>query len=225
MLLAEDNSINAELLVMTAQRLGVEVAHAVDGQEAIEMAQQARTDGQPYSLVLMDIMMPVMDGLQTAQYLRHSGFSATELPIVAITAAASAAEMRSYMAVGMQACLSKPVPRDQLKAVFDTWLPNATKAEHGIHEQPAPSLRERYEMRKAATLQCIEAALAAPELQSETIEEIRDLLHKLAGTAGSFDEGPLSDVATQCEIALTGASPDRLYATLADSRDRLLRAV
>jgi CheY-like chemotaxis protein len=222
-LLAEDNSINAELLAMTARRLGVEVTHAVNGQEAVELAQRARDEDRPFSLVLMDVMMPVMDGIKATRALRLAGFSVEELPIVAVTAAASSVEVRSYIAAGMQACLCKPVLRDELKAVFDTWLPNSIRTEGVVRDQPAPSLQERYEKRKADTLQRIETALAARDLQPETIEEIRNLVHKLAGTAGSFGEAALSEAATQCEVALIAATPDRLYATLVDGHERLLR--
>jgi CheY-like chemotaxis protein/HPt (histidine-containing phosphotransfer) domain-containing protein len=224
-LIAEDNSINAELLAMTARRLGVEIAHAADGEEAVRMAKRARSAGQPFSLMLMDVMMPVMDGLQATRHLRDAGFSAEELPIVAVTAAVSSAEVRAYMAAGMQGCLSKPVPREALKAAFDTWLPHLDRIEGKAAKPHVRSLRERYEQRKAETLELMEAALQVTDLQPETMEEIRNRLHKLAGTAGSFDEEPLSEAATQCEMALIEASPEDWHAMLAESRDRLLKAV
>ncbi len=224
LLIAEDNPINAELLAMTAGRLGLAVEFACDGEVAIAMIERARREGRPMSLVLMDIMMPVMDGVQAARRLRDLGFSAEELPIIAVTAAASSSEARTYLSAGMQACVCKPILLEELSGVIATWLPHAVRTQNDVNEQPVSSLKQRYQTRKADTMRRIEAALAEEDLRPETLAKIRHLLHKLAGTAGSFGEASLGDTAMRCEIALVDAKPDHLYTTLVDSRDRLLRA-
>jgi CheY-like chemotaxis protein len=223
-LLAEDNSINAELMAMMAQRLGVSVVHAENGQEAVEMVRLAAAGGTPYALVLMDVMMPILDGVSAARALRKAGYTADTLPIIAITAAATSSEAQTYLAAGMQACLCKPVRRDELSAAFDAWLPLPAASTAWDGDRIVSSLWLRYEKRKGETMQRIEVAIAGQDYRPETVDDIRNMLHKLAGTAGSFGESALSGVAKDCEHALFLAPPHLLAETLLDSRNLLLEA-
>jgi CheY-like chemotaxis protein len=223
-LLAEDNSINAEMMAMMAEKLGVSVERAENGQDAIEMVQLSGNSGTPYALVLMDVMMPILDGVSAARALRKAGFTADVLPIIAVTAAATSAETKTYLAAGMQACLSKPVRRDALSAAFDTWLVTPASAAGRGGDRLVSSLWLRYEHRKAETIKRIKIANETQDYRPETVNEIRNLLHKLAGTAGSFGEAALSEAATQCENALISASPQRVPETLLHSCALLLKA-
>ena len=106
-LLVEDNVTNQLVIKMMIQKLGGHVDTAGNGREAI-----AAVKACPYDAVLMDISMPVMDGLEATRIIREQ-ISET-LPIFALTANALKEDADRYIAGGMQACLTKPVKKQEL---------------------------------------------------------------------------------------------------------------
>ena len=107
-LLAEDNELNREIAVFLLKDEGISVTEAEEGQQAVECFLKM-PEGY-YDAVLMDIMMPVMDGYQAARAIRGSGKKDAEMiPIIAITANAFAEDKRKTMEAGMDAHLSKPL--------------------------------------------------------------------------------------------------------------------
>ena len=128
-LLAEDYDINRELITDMTRQLGVEIECAVDGVEAVSMVHHARALGRPYRLVLMDLQMPKLDGLEATQRLRDGGVSEDELPIVALTANAFADDVENCLAAGMQAHLAKPVSMERLSEALKKWMPTEPPAE------------------------------------------------------------------------------------------------
>lgn len=99
---------------------GVEVEYASNGREAVEQLEENRALDRPeFDLVLMDIHMPVMDGLTAAKTLRASGF---ECPLVALTAAHMKGDMDNCLASGFTAYLSKPVDQAQIFACLNRFL-------------------------------------------------------------------------------------------------------
>ena len=115
-LLAEDDLINQIVACEMIRDLGLEVDTAANGREAVAMAH--RND---YALVLMDMQMPVMDGLEAARELRE-GFDAESLPIIAMTANAFAADREHCIAAGMNDFVSKPCDPPQFYATLLRWL-------------------------------------------------------------------------------------------------------
>ena len=112
-LLAEDNELNREIAAFLLKDEGISVTEAEDGQQAVECFLKM-PEGY-YDAVLMDIMMPVMDGYQAARAIRGSGKKDAEMiPIVAITANAFAEDKRKTMEAGMDAHLSKPLNVQEL---------------------------------------------------------------------------------------------------------------
>ena len=86
--------------------------------------------GEAYDLVLMDIQMPVMDGLEATRRIRaweqeEGGADGPHLPIVALTAGAYATEQARCSEAGMDDFLAKPIDREQLSAVLQRWLGEA----------------------------------------------------------------------------------------------------
>lgn len=115
-LLAEDNELNREIAAFLLKDEGISVTEAEDGQQAVECFLKM-PEGY-YDVVLMDIMMPVMDGYQAARAIRGSGKKDAEMiPIIAITANAFAEDKRKTMEAGMDAHLSKPL---NVKELMDT---------------------------------------------------------------------------------------------------------
>ena len=107
-LLAEDNELNREIAVFLLKDEGISVTEAEEGQQAVECFLKM-PEGY-YDAVLMDIMMPVMDGYQAARAIRGSGKKDAEMiPIIAMTANTFAEDKRKTMEAGMDAHLSKPI--------------------------------------------------------------------------------------------------------------------
>ena len=107
-LLVEDNELNREIAAFLLKDEGISVTEAEDGQQALECFLKM-PEGY-YDAVLMDIMMPVMDGYQATREIRGSGKKDAEMiPIIAMTANAFAEDKRKTMEAGMDAHLSKPI--------------------------------------------------------------------------------------------------------------------
>ena len=111
-LIAEDHPVNMLIAVAQLEQWGMEVAQASDGRQAIEAVLAAASVGKPFDILLMDVQMPVMGGHDATRELRKH-FSAEELPIVALTAAALVSERDDAFAAGMNDFLTKPI--DTLK--------------------------------------------------------------------------------------------------------------
>ncbi len=114
-LIAEDHPVNMLIAVAQLEQWGMEVAQASDGRQAIEAVLAAASVGKPFDVVLMDVQMPVMGGHDATRELRKH-FSADELPIVALTAAALVSERDDALAAGMNDFLTKPIDPPKLHA-------------------------------------------------------------------------------------------------------------
>ena len=112
-LLVEDNDLNAEIAQFTLSRAGAVVTHAKDGESAVEAF--AASAPHEYDVVLMDIMMPGIDGLETTRRIRAlDREDAATTPIIAVSANAFADDRRLSREAGMDAHLSKPVNSQEL---------------------------------------------------------------------------------------------------------------
>jgi CheY-like chemotaxis protein len=121
-LVAEDNEINALLLTCTLERFGCSAVWARDGGEAIRLIEEARADkAKAFDLALLDVRMPVLDGLAVARRVRaaEKAPGSGRLPIVAVTANTAEDDRREALAAGMDDCLAKPLSREQLRGWLD----------------------------------------------------------------------------------------------------------
>ncbi len=121
-LLVEDNDINREFAVELLRGEGMSVDEAADGREAVDRVQR-----KSYDAVLMDIQMPVMDGLQAARRIRRLGQAPgrarlAELPIIAMTALAMASDAQASQDAGMNDHVTKPIDPDHLLATLMRWV-------------------------------------------------------------------------------------------------------
>ncbi len=112
-LVAEDHPVNRKVVGLLLQSMGHQGSFAEDGQQALTQASQSDFD-----LVLMDIHMPVMDGLSSARHIRALPGARGQVPIVALTADVMNDAKTKAMAVGMNAFLTKPLQKAQLQAVM-----------------------------------------------------------------------------------------------------------
>jgi len=120
-LVAEDNEINALLARALLVRLGHRPTIAGNGEAAVESWAAAHAAGAPYDLVLMDVQMPVMDGLEAARRIRAAEAEAGDKParIVALTANAFPEDREAALAAGMDGLLVKPLDRERLREALE----------------------------------------------------------------------------------------------------------
>lgn len=109
-LLAEDNTVNQRVAAKMLQRLGLDYALANNGEQAVKAALSGTFD-----LILMDINMPVMDGIQATRHLRDINSPLGHIPIVALTANAMLEDKQRCLAAGMNGFISKPIRLEQLR--------------------------------------------------------------------------------------------------------------
>ncbi len=135
-LLVEDNPVNQEVAIGLLRSVGFGVDLAENGQEAVDCVQRNR-----YDLILMDMQMPVMDGLQATRLIRAMP-DAAELPILAMTANAFDEDKRRRAEAGMNDHLAKPFEPTQLYSMVLRWLPDidipAEEIDAVLSQQPEP---------------------------------------------------------------------------------------
>ncbi|GIX35958.1 MAG: hypothetical protein KatS3mg126_1737 [Lysobacteraceae bacterium] len=214
-LIAEDVGDLRQLIAILVERTGAEVIGCGDGSEAVALAQRWHPD-----LVLMDMHMPVMDGVEATHTLRERGFTR---PIVALTADVLAEDRRRFLDAGCDEVLHKPVRREALHALLRRFLPPASDPTGEVRGGQAPleQLRLRYARRLEELGAEIEALFERGEVQA-----LLQRLHTLKGSAGTFGFAEVSAAAAELEAVLRATSPppgaeqqahDRLVAALREA--------
>jgi len=120
-LLADDYSVNIDLVCQALKSVDVIVDAVANGQQVLDKLAE-----NTYDLILMDIQMPVMDGVEATQQIRKSGAAYQDIPIVALTASVMQDEQKHYLAMGMNAVISKPFSVHHLREMVVNWLEDAT---------------------------------------------------------------------------------------------------
>jgi len=132
-LVAEDDAVSQEVIRMLLDDAGLEADIAANGREAVE---RARNGG--YALILLDVQMPVMDGLEACRHIR-SVPDARHLPILAMTANAFAEDRERCLAAGMNDHIAKPFDPDALIATLRRWLEPQTWPDYPAQAIDAPN--------------------------------------------------------------------------------------
>ena len=120
LLVAEDNELNREIAVYLLQDAGAVVDQAADGKEAVEMF--AASAPGTYDAVLMDVMMPELDGLSATRAIRGMDRPDAQLPIIAMTANLFDEDVAAFLAAGMDAHIPKPLEAGQMIKTIAEWL-------------------------------------------------------------------------------------------------------
>lgn len=116
-LIVEDEPTNAEIARIICERLGHHTLTATDGAEAIQLAHN-----QPIDLILMDILLPVKDGLEATRDLKDDPQTA-DIPIIAVSARASHHHRQEMLDAGMVDAIIKPYRSQELQDSIRKWLP------------------------------------------------------------------------------------------------------
>ena len=121
-LLAEDNDLNAEIAIAILEEKGMIVTRTADGKSAL--AQFCNTDPGTFDLILMDIMMPEMNGYETTKAIRNlpNRPDGKKIPIIAMTANAFAEDVQAALNAGMNEHVAKPIDMNKLNDVLERWL-------------------------------------------------------------------------------------------------------
>jgi PAS domain S-box-containing protein len=119
-LLAEDNSINQQVAVGLLKKFGLQADAVANGEEAIRILENI-----PYDLVLMDVQMPVMDGLEATRRIRdpRSAVKNHQIPVIAMTAGAIMGDREKCIEAGMNDYITKPVSPQAIAKALVKWLP------------------------------------------------------------------------------------------------------
>lgn len=220
-LLVEDNPINQLVARSFLEINGLEVDVAANGAEGVEKALSGR-----YALVLMDIQMPVMDGLTATRTIRATpGFE--HLPIVAMTANAMVTDYQNSLDAGMNDHITKPIDRAKFTETLIRWIEPAVapsslpRSAHldtaralamlGGSEEFYKSLLQTFLANHADEAQKIEHALAHRQLA-----DARIFAHTLKGTAASLGAVNLSTHAATLEKAMLAQDEPAMANALAE---------
>jgi len=216
-LLVEDNRINQQAGLMTLESLGASVDIASNGFESIRMLEHF-----PYDIVLMDINMPGINGMDACKRIREMGIS---VPIVALTANAMKGDRERFLDVGMDGFLSKPLMRDSLTetlseimvsdslqdspgisemdvgdAILD--IESLSKAVGGDDRVLAPVL-EQFEIQFRGLMDNVESAIREHDWGVAI-----SLFHKLAGSSYAIHAKRFAKVVSDIEISLKKGNRD-----------------
>jgi signal transduction histidine kinase/DNA-binding response OmpR family regulator len=213
-LLVDDNQTNLLVGQLILEKLGVQVRTASDGEEAIQVASQTKFD-----VILMDISMPGMNGIEATEKLLSYGCQA---PIVALTAHTGAAESRAFLDAGMQSILYKPLEQEALISELAKWLPRAADkpvlaAEFAQRVKIAtPSLdstridrlinmlgdeKARKMLRSFETEGSILVRNLLNAWVQRDLEQLAQYAHSLKGNALNLGADELADLMQQIEVA------------------------
>jgi PAS domain S-box-containing protein len=217
-LVVEDNEINRFLLRRYLEGAGHGVTEAVDGLEGVSMAA-----AQYFDVILMDISMPRMDGIEATKRIRDGGGKSAKSRILALTAHALPEEQARFRKAGMECCLTKPIGRpDLLRALARQYAPHSPDRQVNA-EAPVVDLPTLHELTRQigaetasllisrllaegdAMLVSLEAARAAGEW-----DDIARQCHKLGGACGTFGTRQLRLALAAVEDAARHERPDAM---------------
>lgn len=209
-LLVEDLPMNQEIAAAHLQKEGHRVDIAEDGAQAVKAVQKKR-----YDLVLMDVQMPVMDGITATETIRALGGRFASLPIIAMTANVLSEQVRRFRQAGMDDHVGKPFAKQDLLRTVNKWGPKRPKRKEAqamqttdgdtpakFDEQAFAELNEllgRERMEKHVS--SFEAMLADLYANGEDYEALAKAAHKLKSVAGMLGFLQVSGLASDLEQA------------------------
>ncbi len=237
-LLVEDNAVNQKVAVRFLERMGCTVRVADNGVEAVRACEETTFD-----LILMDLQMPVMDGLTATQRIREreTGDGRPNAPIVALTANAMASQLERCMEAGMSAFLTKPLEIQRLHEVLTKFGLRVTPEDTVVSHENSPAnvpvnlsrLNELTDGDPEFTRELVETFIASGE---QVLDEARAALaaldrtglsriaHKLKGASANIHAEPLRNLSHALESQASSLDQQRLHELVTQLARELERA-
>ena len=226
-LVAEDHPVNQRLARKILEAAGHRVAVAPNGAEAV-----AACGAADFDLVLMDVQMPVMDGLEATRRIREAQGRTGKIPILGLTANADTETLTACRQAGMDDVVSKPFGRQTLLALIARWIDAGTGSvpapegpgvdpagpaddrqpldfERAVSEFGSVPLVERLACEYADLLQS-QMARIDQALDRGDLDQVRREAHAIKGSAGNLGADPLADTARRVEMCSLDAGAAEL---------------
>lgn len=219
-LIVEDNLVNRMILREMLEREGHSVFEATNGLEGVESVHQ-----NDFDLVLMDISMPVMDGVDATKAIKKLPSPACDVPIVATTAHALTSEIESFLAAGMSESLVKPLSRKKLRDMIDRVVVGVTPADTPKNTTPELDLVDEKlidELEEDLGQDVLLPAFAQLKTDvaiffedvTEESAELKSRLHRLGGAAGIFGATRFHQMIKSLEEDVSTAPSDSICTRL-----------
>jgi signal transduction histidine kinase/CheY-like chemotaxis protein len=194
-LVAEDNPDNQLLIKLLLQTWGLDPDIASNGAQAVEMALV-----NDYQLIIMDMQMPVMGGLEATKMLRHAAYDG---PIIALTANVMNHDIDTYIQAGCDKALAKPIDKDALESVLVSYLhlekDNQNKWDSLLKSEKFQQITNNY----LANLPTYLVEIKALQ-HSDDWEALRSVTHSIKGSSGCFNFDDIYHSAGALEDSLKG---------------------
>lgn len=231
-LVVDDNEINRKLNTILLLQWGIAVDEAADGVAAVEACGRQR-----YDLILMDVHMPVMDGIEATRRIRMLQEGGEATPVIALTANALSGDRERYLAAGMDDYLEKPLAEESLRKAIEKWCPLTPVCAQEAGKKEGWSVKEDFPASPHSDLPIIDAGLGMEraggcrqswlaslrmqlaELPScldafqaaysaSDLEKVEALAHRLRGGALYCGISALEIAALRLEVACRNRAPD-----------------
>ncbi|MCI4644077.1 MAG: PAS domain S-box protein [Hyphomonadaceae bacterium] len=204
-LIAEDSETNAMVAKTMLGRLGLDFEHVGDGAAAVDAA----LNGQ-FDLILMDVSMPTLDGLEATRILRERNY---KKPIIAMTAHALKGDLDHALASGMTGYITKPVRPDAFRLALAKWLPAQRQTTEppmsgGLDQAAITELwgGDIETFAEIAEIFISELDWRLPGLDEASTDEVEHQAHSLKGASANVGATHLSELAAQLEMAASSDS-------------------
>jgi len=227
-LLAEDSPANQVVARALLKETGYHIDTVNNGKQAVESLRN-----QTYDLVLMDISMPEMNGMQATAVIRELAGDKGRIPIIAMTAHAIKGDREKFLAAGMNDYISKPIDKQLLFKVLEKWLPESPAAAQAVTAEEAesqaqqvldistleqlardtspellPSMLAAFRTEAASRVQAISEHLTPP-----AVEQLQREAHSLKSSAGTFGAFDLQQLTLEMELACRSGQLDHIEET------------
>ena len=196
-LVAEDNPDNQALISLYLKKINCTFDIAANGEQAYKKSMEGH-----YDVILMDMQMPIMSGLQATQKLRQKGYQGT---IIALTANAMAEDQKNCLEAGCNAFLSKPIDRSKFFTTLNQYLPTDSVAPTSLAPlystldlDTEPDMLELIEIYSARLPDMVHDIVRAYQIQDW--RDVENMSHDIKSTSGNYGYMDLSHIANEINL-------------------------
>jgi CheY-like chemotaxis protein/nitrogen-specific signal transduction histidine kinase len=235
-LMVEDNEINRIVLRETLTQNGHQVVEAGDGETGVKLS-----EAEAFDVILMDISMPMMDGVEASDHIRRGQGLSSKAPIFAITAHCTPNEIKKFKKAGINAVLSKPIKKSQLftklkeVGIMRKEENGAVQGEHGVLDmstdiidlEKIAELKDQLGVDVLKTLldrlvneteEMIEGLCAPSALDSDVTDLIK-AIHKVAGSSAALGATEMRKTLNQLELLGKESDTPTVVSRVGDLKD------